>query len=45
MALQGRRQLRRGFELSSDATFLKAVTLADFDMNASSYLHISSAQP
>jgi hypothetical protein len=33
---QGRRQLRRGFELSRDATSLKADWLAAFDMNASS---------
>jgi hypothetical protein len=33
---QGRRQLRRGFELSIDATSLKAALLSLFDMNAAS---------
>ena len=41
----GRLQLGRGLELSSEATSLKAVTLADFAMNASSYFHMSMTQP
>jgi hypothetical protein len=43
--LQDRRQLRRDFVASSDATSRNALTLADLDMNASSYRHIIMKHP
>ena len=44
-AREGRIQLRPGMEKSKEATTKKANTLSDFDMNRSSYFHISMAQP
>jgi hypothetical protein len=43
--LQDRRQARCALVASNDATLRNASTLADFDMNASSYRHMSMAQP
>jgi hypothetical protein len=43
--LQDRRQLRRDLVASNEATSRNALTLADLDMNASSYRHMSMKHP